>query len=349
MGTLGSAGILNYPAITLSKQNLTSISILVSGLCMVLIQSTTDFRIILFVFGIQGFAFGGIDTFANCALPELWKLDVNPWMQSMHASFGIGALVGPALVGRFHFNSAFRFISISSLVPLFGIIASYYCCYSTSIDVDIELQSEEKFCDSEFESKEGVEMIYKDLVIYEPESVMAFADSKTIEGKQYQLVKVDDDHEVNHSLNVSSDVPSVYTLTSALKVTKDVPWDIKALITLFYFVYVGSESGYSGWISMFGLSSHLTESESSAAYLCSFFWTGLTLGRLLAIPQSMYFTASAMVRFQLGLSVLMSVYFLYFPAVSYEETSIVSLLFGFAMSSIFPLMMIIVTDYGYVM
>jgi len=132
-------------------------------------------------------------------------------------------------------------------------------------------------------------------------------------------------------------------------VTKDVPWDIKTLITLFYFVYVGSESGYSGWISMFGISTQLTTSESSAAYLCSFFWIGLTIGRLLAIPQSLYFTASAMVRFQLGLSVFMSGYFLYFPAVSYEETSVVSLLFGFAMSSIFPLMMIIVTDYGFIM
>jgi fucose permease len=100
---------------------------------------------------------------------------------------------------------------------------------------------------------------------------------------------------------------------------------------------------------MFGLSTHLTKSESSAAYLCSFFWIGLTIGRLLAIPQSMYFTSTAMVRFQLGLSMSMSIYFLYFPAVSYEETSLFSLLFGFAMSSLFPLMMIIVTDYGYVM
>ena len=177
LGTLGSAGVLNYPSITLSKQNLTSISIFISGLCMMLIQSLTHFRTLLFVFGIQGIAFGGIDTFANCALPELWKLDTNPWMQSMHASFGIGALVGPALVGHFKFNLAFHFIAYSSLVPIFGIIVTYYCCNSTNIDIDNE------------ENKEGIEMLsFKDVELHEVEEDLKSLESMKLEGKQVTLI-----------------------------------------------------------------------------------------------------------------------------------------------------------------
>jgi FHS family Na+ dependent glucose MFS transporter 1 len=56
-----------------------------------------------------------------------------------------------------------------------------------------------------------------------------------------------------------------------------------ALIALFFFLYVGAEVSYGGWIftytTILGLSP-----PAAAAYLTAAFWGGLTLGRLLSIP-----------------------------------------------------------------
>jgi fucose permease len=146
----------------------------------------------------------------------------------------------------------------------------------------------------------------------------------------------------------SSDSSSI-AAKCVLKVDKSVPLFVKLIIFIFYFLYVGTESGFSGWISMYSLNMKITSNESAAAYLCSYFWTGLTIGRLLAIPQSLCLSASAMIRFQLLISLAGSICFWYLPTASYLATGIISFLFGFALSSIFPLMMIIVADYGFVM
>jgi FHS family Na+ dependent glucose MFS transporter 1 len=58
-----------------------------------------------------------------------------------------------------------------------------------------------------------------------------------------------------------------------------------ALIVIFFFLYVGAEAGYAGWIYTYALSLKLAN-ETSAAYLASMFWGSFTLGRFLAIPLS---------------------------------------------------------------
>jgi FHS family Na+ dependent glucose MFS transporter 1 len=56
-----------------------------------------------------------------------------------------------------------------------------------------------------------------------------------------------------------------------------------ALIALFFFLYVGGEVGFGGWIFTYAVKLGLT-GETVAAYLTSAFWGAFTLGRLLAIP-----------------------------------------------------------------
>jgi len=56
-----------------------------------------------------------------------------------------------------------------------------------------------------------------------------------------------------------------------------------ALIALFFFLYVGAEIGFGGWIFTYAVSLNLTN-ETIAAYLTSAFFGSFTLGRLLAIP-----------------------------------------------------------------
>ncbi len=55
------------------------------------------------------------------------------------------------------------------------------------------------------------------------------------------------------------------------------------LVAAFLFLYVGAEVAYGGWIYTYATTLGLS-SITAAAYLTSFFWGALTLGRLLSIP-----------------------------------------------------------------
>jgi MFS transporter, FHS family, Na+ dependent glucose transporter 1 len=56
-----------------------------------------------------------------------------------------------------------------------------------------------------------------------------------------------------------------------------------ALIVLFFFLYVGSEVAFGGWIFTYAVELKIA-TTTVAAYLTSAFWGALTVGRLLAIP-----------------------------------------------------------------
>ncbi len=55
------------------------------------------------------------------------------------------------------------------------------------------------------------------------------------------------------------------------------------LIMAFFFIYVGLEVGFGGWVFTYATTLGLVN-ETAAAYLTSAFWGALTVGRLLAIP-----------------------------------------------------------------
>eukprot|EP01036_Dinobryon_divergens_P026156 gene26156-34769_t len=228
---------------------------------------------------------------------------------------------------------------MSSLLPLLGILCMNLFCAQNNIG--------KKDTEEQNENDPSIEA-----------SLNGDGDSlfgKELEGKRYRLVDNSDvEEDVSIAENESSDCKRSIDNNSiaakcVLKVDKSVPLFVKLIIFIFYFLYVGTESGFSGWISMYSLNMKITSNNSAAAYLCSYFWTGLTIGRLLAIPQSLCLSASAMIRFQLLISLAGSICFWYLPTASYLVTGIISFLFGFALSSIFPLMMIIVADYGFVM
>jgi FHS family Na+ dependent glucose MFS transporter 1 len=55
------------------------------------------------------------------------------------------------------------------------------------------------------------------------------------------------------------------------------------LIAAFFFLYVGSEGSFGGWIATYAKATGLGDA-TTAAYLTSAFWGALTLGRLFSIP-----------------------------------------------------------------
>ena len=64
-----------------------------------------------------------------------------------------------------------------------------------------------------------------------------------------------------------------------------VNWPLVVLIVLFFFAYVGAERAIGDWIASYARATELAD-EVNAAYLTSFFWAAMTIGRLLGIPIS---------------------------------------------------------------
>jgi FHS family Na+ dependent glucose MFS transporter 1 len=58
-----------------------------------------------------------------------------------------------------------------------------------------------------------------------------------------------------------------------------------ALITLFFFLHVGIQVSYSGWIYTYAVQKGILKS-ARAAYLTSLFWGAITVGRLATVPIS---------------------------------------------------------------
>jgi MFS transporter, FHS family, Na+ dependent glucose transporter 1 len=294
LGTISSAAVLEIPS---SLKNYKSIFVciasLVIGVFTSLIPISTSFHFVLMLIWLQGFGFGMIDTFANCLLPELWGLRVGPWMQALHCCFGIGAIIGPAMIGLWKFQRTFTILGSASVVPAI-IIFFYHLIKRYS---------------------------------HPPLPTVHANGSEPLAAAGDQSAKEE-----------SSESDIIIP-----------PISIKLLLTTFFFVYVGAETSFGAWISAYVLNIGVTDSERHAAYLASYFWGSLAFGRLLAIFLAVYTSNTNMLRFQLFLCIVSTILMLVITSASYSNASIVSMFYGFALSSIFPLVMTLVTDYGYTM
>jgi FHS family Na+ dependent glucose MFS transporter 1 len=111
-------------------------------------------------------------------------------------------------------------------------------------------------------------------------------------------------------------------------------WSFVALIALIFMFYVGAEIGFGGWIYTYATALNLTD-IAGAAYLTSFFWGALTLGRLLGIPIAGRFKPTTILIADLsGCLVALGLIWL-FP----QSTTVIwigTIALGLSMASIFP-------------
>ena len=106
------------------------------------------------------------------------------------------------------------------------------------------------------------------------------------------------------------------------------------LIAFFFFLYVGAEISFGGWIFTYAVALNLA-SETSAAYLTSAFWGALTAGRLLAIPVAARFRPRVILLSDL-LGCLVSIGIILLWSNSLLAVWMGTLGVGFSMASVFP-------------
>ncbi|MBN1486706.1 MAG: MFS transporter [Anaerolineae bacterium] len=106
------------------------------------------------------------------------------------------------------------------------------------------------------------------------------------------------------------------------------------LFTLFFFIYVGAEICFGGWIYNYAQSMGLANT-TTAAYLTSGFFGAFTLGRLLSIPIAARFKPGRVLSYNLAGSLLSLGIIILGPASS-TLLWIGTLGLGLSMASIFP-------------
>ncbi|MGC9520555.1 MAG: MFS transporter [Anaerolineae bacterium] len=107
-----------------------------------------------------------------------------------------------------------------------------------------------------------------------------------------------------------------------------------ALIAVFFFLYVGVEGTFGGWIATYAEATGLGDA-ATAAYLTSAFWGALTVGRLLSIPIGARFSPRQVLLGDLTGCLVSITVLLLWPRVP-AATWIGTLGAGLAMASVFP-------------
>lgn len=346
VGTLAAAYILGFPNIPLSKEMMTCIGILISGSTLLVIDEVDDYVIAIIAFVIQGSGFGIIDTMANCALPEMWGTKrVQPWMQALHACFGIGAIIGPAIVGGAGYHVAFILVAITSFIPLISLVG-YKSVTNISMNTFYGLLFQNDYDSSSHHPKINYDLEDDDRDVEVVEiglSTIRHRSSESSSGKgslSLEGSSLDDSNEVNLG-NDGENSPNGQD--NEIKA----PLYLKLLMTSFFFIYVGAESGFAGWIPVYVLDEGVTDDESKAAYMSAIFWAALTVGRVLSIILAIFFSSIILIRMQLALGVLSCLLSVTVMTASYSTAAFVSGFVGFALSSMYPVMITLVENYGF--
>ena len=136
--------------------------------------------------------------------------------------------------------------------------------------------------------------------------------------------------------------PKPMTVTEAHR-SGDANRVLLALLVLSFFVYVGAELSFGGWIYTYALTLNLG-TATSAAYLTSVFWGALMLGRLVSIPLAMRFPPTVILPVDLIGCLAAMCIILIWPE---SQTALWVGTFGagFMMASIFPTMISLAERY----
>lgn len=315
LGALLAAYFINLKLMT--HELLGCLALFIAGIMELTVPNVKSLWLLMVVYTVQGTAYGLLNTVSNFLLPELWGRRVQPWMQAMHSCFGIGAMIGPAMVGVLGYRTAFNLIGVSAVVPLLFHISTACLTIPPSSP-----PSSNSAANSSAKTSAGSESAYSQVA--------------TIDLEDDTIAVIEQSHADNVDSHKSENLI-------------DAPMYLKLLISGFFLMYIGAEASFGGWISDYALEVHITESASKAAYLSAIFWGSLTAGRVFSIVTAIYLSATAMIRLQLALGIISTFLSMTIMNQSYGMAAFVSGFVGFALSAMYPVMITIVGDYGFKM
>ncbi|PRP87927.1 hypothetical protein PROFUN_02664 [Planoprotostelium fungivorum] len=257
------------------------IAIVTGGVAFGALTFTMNLWQMLALISIQSFCGAFLEIGANIMMMNLWRADAAPWLQALHFTYGVGAAVGPFIVGLFFEKFEGDDSAMWAFIPI-GIVlftSGFPLLFISTPQGPGEHHS----------SEEGQGGVKKTNV-------------------QYHLMV--------------------------------------ALMSLYLMLYVGAETSFGGWISIYAIKVYDFE-DGTAAFLASAFWTSFTIGRGIAIPLSLKVSSHVMllsdkVLSLIGLIVLMV--FAYLRSVALLWC--ITILVGLSFASLYPACLVLLPQMG---
>jgi len=266
-----------------------------------------------------GISMGLLDTAANVVTLRLWGADTEPFMQSLHASFAVGALVAPLI--------AERFISHGRHTESVTVV----CDGNAS---NVHRPTVEPVTALSGGSGGDVTWAFWIASLLMMPSALGltvlisrWSSISVTSGKHVAVAAVEE---------TEKDVAGTGTFdTQKSKSNVTYQWTVLGLGLFIFALYVGAEIGFGGFIFSFSVSAcALQFSESKGAFLTAVYWATFTAGRLLAIPLSVKFSSKTLAAVDVGGCLVAALLLLAIPqneAVVWSATA----LFGLSLASIF--------------
>lgn len=308
---------------------------IISVFCF-LIPHMTSFILLCVLFYFQGLSMGMLDTGANLMTLWLHGAECDPWIQSLHAAFAVGAVIGPAIIkgllgGGHPINAAWYAFGASFIPILFGLLW-FPSPTEPKDDEDTAWKLEIAAQAAKADDEEKV----TPLEVMSPYSVR----NRGVElngGSEFGLNNENGTApEIVPPKPVRSPTPpSMFTFTWANRYNVDYkPYLTVVGVAVFLGFYVGGEVATGSFLTTFALRRGLT-SENGGALLTTLFWLTFALGRLAAIPLSLYVSSRAMLTVDL-IGTLISTCFVWAFADKLIPLAIAIIVYGAFMASTFP-------------
>jgi len=113
-----------------------------------------------------------------------------------------------------------------------------------------------------------------------------------------------------------------------------VDYRLVVLMMVLFFIYVGVETGFGGWIFTYAIETGIAD-EAGASYMNSIFWGALTLGRLVSVLLAKRLKPSSILIGNFTLSIAFLGLVLIWP-LNASVVWVTSAGLGFSLSSVFP-------------
>ena len=259
-----------------------AVSLFATAISTSLVPSANTVAVLCLLFCTQGVAMGALDTIANVIVIYLWESEAGPWMQGLHAAFAVGAVISP-LVIRLSQGLSESGNSIHAAFYSFAIVTALCGLYFCFVPTPKPRQP-----------------------------------SPSLNNDGGALT------DTSKSISHADPTVSTGSGAGASKVRSGSRWcsyHFKIIFTTgaLLGIYVGAETGFGGFVILFGCN-HYGLSEADGQYINALFFGCLTLGRLVGIPLSRCISVTKQLSIDLALAAIGCIILL--VGVDFKERSI---------------------------
>lgn len=379
-GAMGSAQLLALPNQHFSKHVVCCFAIIIAGVALAVISGLISsenpgaINSVRILFALQGASFGVLESFAAVAISSMWGQRQQPWMQAKFIMSSVGAIIAPVLIGIFGYGTTCGIVCFIGFFSLFGLLAEYLV--SSAV-----VHSTDSGTWKEYETQGLLEPDREEKVSTKGYRFLRAADETVLQAEELNIledtIQVIDEpvphedgsvplHELvpevfntvgvesrmNRALSYATPGIVEYVLENADHLDVTLLSNLtRLLLALFICWHIGLLNCYGCWIGTYMIMEDI-DSPSHAGpvaaglVVVTLYCLCQMIGAAYSVPVSVMTTTTDLLRFQLVLLVIATVFVILIPVSTFTFTMLSACFLGLSLSCLYPLAMTVVNDYG---